>query len=70
MAIVLQGFQNCMVPPCANVSEVGEEFKGINLVLPGKCDISRGNGQPILAIKNSFGFGGTNASLCFSNRIL
>jgi 3-oxoacyl-[acyl-carrier-protein] synthase II len=71
-AIVLQGLQYRMLPPVAQLAEVDEEFKDLNIVLPGakNCNaISRTDNHTITVLKNSFGFGGTNASLCFRHEV-
>jgi 3-oxoacyl-[acyl-carrier-protein] synthase II len=49
-----------IVPPTLNLDHVSEECAGINLV-PHKAQERRVK----IALSNSFGFGGTNASLVF-----
>ncbi len=52
-----------VVPPNLNLEEKSNEFS-LNYVTGGAVDWARRNGLPRVAITNSFGFGGTNASLC------
>lgn len=52
------------IPPTLNLENVPDNLQSINLVrnqpVDWNCDTKR------IALKNSFGFGGTNASLCIS----
>jgi 3-oxoacyl-[acyl-carrier-protein] synthase II len=56
------------LPPTINFSESEDEFKAINFVANSSQKWPNENAQRI-AVKNSFGFGGTNVSLIFSNFI-
>ena len=55
-----------VLPPTLNCTEPDEEFRHMSFVSftsqPWTCDSS----QKRIALTNSFGFGGTNASLCIS----
>ncbi|XP_071440742.1 3-oxoacyl-[acyl-carrier-protein] synthase, mitochondrial [Hetaerina americana] len=54
------------LPPSLNLEEIGEDVaKDLNFVIGSKQEWERGNCNHRVALKNSFGFGGTNASLCF-----
>lgn len=52
-----------LLPPTINLREVEEEFSNINFV-PNEMQKWQTNGKRRIALKNSFGFGGTNVSLC------
>lgn len=55
-----------LIPPTANLSEICKEAE--NFICVSKSPIKWGQEQKKrIAIKNAFGFGGTNACLCFSN---
>lgn len=56
----IKAIQEGLVPPTLNLHQVSESCQGINLV-PHKTLEKKVN----LALSNSFGFGGTNASLVF-----
>lgn len=52
-------------PPAINITQLDKEFDGLNIVTSknnGMMDTSK----RIIALKNSFGFGGTNASICLA----
>jgi len=52
-----------LVPPNLNLEEMEAGFD-LHYVTREQEEWARKNGRPRLALKNSFGFGGTNASLC------
>jgi len=52
-----------MVPPNLNLEEKAGDFD-LNYVTGGPVEWCRRNGEPRIAVCNSFGFGGTNASIC------
>lgn len=56
------------LPPTINFTQSEDEFKGINFV-PNTSQKWPGGGTRRIALKNSFGFGGTNVSLIFSNYV-
>lgn len=56
----LKAMQTGIVPPTLNLEDVSDECKGVDLV-PLKAKEKTVN----VALSNSFGFGGTNASLVF-----
>ena len=56
----LKAMETSLVPPTLNLDNVSEECKGIDLV-PHKAKEKKIN----VVLSNSFGFGGTNASLIF-----
>jgi 3-oxoacyl-[acyl-carrier-protein] synthase II len=51
-----------LLPPTINLSEPEDEFKNINFV-PNKSQEWKESSKRRVAVKNSFGFGGTNVSL-------
>ncbi|XP_043226710.1 3-oxoacyl-[acyl-carrier-protein] synthase, mitochondrial-like [Amphibalanus amphitrite] len=53
-----------LVPPTANLAHP-EPVDGVRLVVPPRAAHWRTAGRRV-ALKNSFGFGGTNTSLCFA----
>uniref|UniRef100_A0A1B6CBB1 3-oxoacyl-[acyl-carrier-protein] synthase n=1 Tax=Clastoptera arizonana TaxID=38151 RepID=A0A1B6CBB1_9HEMI len=53
-----------LIPPTINLQNVCDDGIGLNLVANEK---QAWNYKRRIALKNSFGFGGTNASLCFGN---
>lgn len=55
-----------VIPPTINLNEPCDE--GVDLNLVSKVSQTWNNDRKI-ALKNSFGFGGTNATLCFSDYI-
>ncbi|KAF0766251.1 3-oxoacyl [Aphis craccivora] len=56
-----------IIPPTANLTNICKEAKNLICVSKGPIEWKQ---EKRIAIKNAFGFGGTNASLCFSNFIL
>ncbi|CAG9809052.1 unnamed protein product [Chironomus riparius] len=54
-----------LFPPTINMNETEDEFKNINFVA-NKSQKWPKNGKKRIAVKNSFGFGGTNVSLIVS----
>lgn len=55
--------QQGVLPPTINLKAVDEEFKDMNFVANNQQKWNT-NGKRRIALKNSFGFGGTNVSLC------
>lgn len=53
-----------LLPPTINLSEPEKDFCGINFVANSS---QKWSNSKRIALKNSFGFGGTNVSLIFSN---
>lgn len=60
--------KNGQLPPTINLTEPEDEFKGINFVANSSQKWPNDSIKRV-ALKNSFGFGGTNVSLIFSNFI-
>ena len=61
-----------VIPPMINVNQLDPELKlneadFLKILLNEKQELT--NRKRIIALKNSFGFGGTNASICLSNYI-
>lgn len=54
------------LPPTINLDEPEDEFKNVNFVAHAS---QKWNESRRIALKNSFGFGGTNVSIIFSNFI-
>lgn len=54
------------LPPTINLENVSKEMQGMNFVPNQSQDWKPTEGRRRVALKNSFGFGGTNASLCFA----
>lgn len=54
------------MPPTINLENVSAEMQGMNFVANKAQDWQPAAGKRRVALKNSFGFGGTNASLCFA----
>jgi len=54
-----------VLPPSLNVENLEEGFRELNIVKNSNITID--SEMNIFTLKNSFGFGGTNASLCFSS---
>ena len=68
-ALTLMAIKKKVIPPTLNLEDLDEEFD-LDYV-PNKAvdfDLPKGKSRRI-AIKNSFGFGGTNASLCLGEYI-
>lgn len=59
--ISLTAFKNGLYPPSVEIAEKDKEFDNVNIITVSQKLKTREN---IIALKNSFGFGGTNASLC------
>lgn len=60
--VAILSVQDGVVPPNVNLEEKSEEFS-LNYVTGGPLEWGR-NGPLRVAVTNSFGFGGTNASIC------
>jgi 3-oxoacyl-[acyl-carrier-protein] synthase II len=57
-----------VLPPTLNFTETDEEIKDLNFV-PNHQQEWKTNGKRRIALKNSFGFGGTNVSICLGQFI-
>lgn len=57
-----------LLPPTINLKSPEDEFCEMNFV-PNEHQKWETQGKPRIALKNSFGFGGTNVSLCISEFI-
>ena len=57
-----------LIPPNINLEAKEEKFD-LDYVTGKSVEWPRGDGQPRVAMKNSFGFGGTNASICIQEYI-
>ena len=57
-----------LLPPTINMNEPEDEFKNVNFVA-NKSQEWPENGKKRIAVKNSFGFGGTNVSLIVSEYV-
>jgi 3-oxoacyl-[acyl-carrier-protein] synthase II len=57
-----------LLPPTINLKAAEDEFSDMNFV-PNEQQKWETSGKPRIALKNSFGFGGTNVSLCLSEFI-
>lgn len=55
-----------VIPPTANLDNICQEAE--DLICVSKCP-QEWKSEKRIAIKNAFGFGGTNACLCFSNYV-
>lgn len=53
-----------ILPPTINLTKCNDEFCDINFVANEQQSWKRIDCRKRMAIKNSFGFGGTNAALC------
>jgi len=54
--------------PSLNVDSPDAEFNDLNIgKLDSDLDLKNDSKSRIIALKNSFGFGGTNASLCIAS---
>ena len=66
--VTILSVKNGIIPPNLNLEERSREFD-LNYVTGQPVEWTRINGQPRIALTNSFGFGGTNASLCIGEYI-
>lgn len=57
-----------VLPPTINFKETEKEIEDINFV-PNQSQAWKTAGKRRIALKNSFGFGGTNVSICLSEFI-
>ncbi len=70
-AFALQSLQCGNVPKCLNLEDIDKEIaKDVKFVLNKVEEGKVEEGRRRLVLKNSFGFGGTNVSLVFSNVVL
>lgn len=53
-----------ILPPTINLSKCNDEFNDINFVPNEQQEWRRTDDRKRVALKNSFGFGGTNSALC------
>lgn len=60
----LLGCKHGLLPPTINLHNAEDEFKDMNLVPNEHQKWEPKDGKRRVALKNSFGFGGTNVSLC------
>ena len=56
------GFFDHVAPPTLNYEEADPDLD-LDYVADGPRTLSNGNGHPLVALSNSFGFGGHNATL-------
>ena len=56
--------KNGILPPTINLNKCNDEFNDINFVPNERQEWKRLGDRKRMALKNSFGFGGTNAALC------
>ncbi|XP_037090852.1 3-oxoacyl-[acyl-carrier-protein] synthase, mitochondrial-like [Pollicipes pollicipes] len=63
-AMTVMSCRHGLVPPTANLTHP-EPVDGVRLVAPRAAEW-KSSGRRRVALKNSFGFGGTNTSLCFA----
>lgn len=61
--IAILSVQTGVIPPNVNLEAKSEEFS-LNYVTGGPLEWGGKSGGPRVAVTNSFGFGGTNASIC------
>ncbi|XP_055540724.1 3-oxoacyl-[acyl-carrier-protein] synthase, mitochondrial isoform X2 [Wyeomyia smithii] len=52
------------IPPTVNLEKLPEDMRGMNLIANQFQNWRPSEGKKRIALKNSFGFGGTNACLC------
>jgi 3-oxoacyl-[acyl-carrier-protein] synthase II len=65
LAFTALSCQHGQIPPTLNVETVHEDLKGLNLVANVAQNWPSAKKRRV-ALKNSFGFGGTNTSLCIA----
>jgi 3-oxoacyl-[acyl-carrier-protein] synthase II len=66
--LTILSLKNRMIAPSANLDEIDPAFELTpNLEIVSKDKVILGQSSRIIALKNSFGFGGTNASICIGN---
>lgn len=63
-AFTILACQNGHLPACLNLENIPEQLKSINFVQKTPKSWTTTNGQRRIALKNAFGFGGTNATIC------
>lgn len=63
-AFTILGCAEGVIPPNVNLEEPCEETQGV--VCPTQLTEWKTEGRRRVALKNSFGFGGTNAALCIA----
>jgi 3-oxoacyl-[acyl-carrier-protein] synthase II len=55
-----------LVPPTINLENITDDMQGLNYVPNEKQSWTIAKGLRRVALKNSFGFGGTNACICIA----
>jgi len=68
-AFTVLSLHHRVVPPTMNVFKLDDEFDLDYVANVAQTFESFGDGERRVALKNSFGFGGTNASLCFGEYV-
>lgn len=69
--LTIKALQNRIIPPSINIENLDAGFKleqtlNLEIVANQKREFTTQN-QRMIALKNSFGFGGTNVSICLSS---
>lgn len=54
------------LPPCLNLDNIPDDMKSMKFVQNSPKEWTIGTNQRRIALKNAFGFGGTNATVCIS----